>query len=321
MTHEWKELVLKYLFQEQEDKAKNVIEAKESHNDNEVEIIKETKNEDAVPAAEGNIPKQVSFTPSTTNIKTTSSTVAPVPTTPSNTPSQMPTQVTMSPPILPPATPPTAITPFKQKQVQDLTLEQFVTVVATTAQTAIETAKEAATTKEQKTEKVSENLGMCKTTYARLLLWCGLSPGEDDEIPALWKLLSDKEMKTPMKKSIINQWIASHEYFEDTKVIMYAPLTKMIVDMDFEEDTTRASRKSAAKGLTPFAVPTLSDSEVDAIEDFAEAMEVATQTTVKDIEKSGIMAEGPKSFSGLKIILRRFANLLNALFGIHCPLF
>lgn len=129
-------------------------------------------------------------------------------------------------------------------------------------------------------------------------------------------------MSKPMKKSLVKQWITHHEYFLEVKVITYAMLIKMILDMDYkEEDTTRSSRKSAAKGLTPFAVPTLSDHEVNVMEDHVEALEAATQTTVKDLEKLGIQAEGPKSFQTLHTILKRFANLLYALFGISCPLF
>ena len=336
VTQEWKKIVLEYLFKEMEEATDNDQVSKAATG-------KKISSEVVSPPSQG-IPKQVTFAPS-------KDTPMPQPTTPNPTPTVPPAEPTLPPmstnvpptaplnqakppasapslspsptPSIAPKGNPTA-TPsqgsiMSTQNVKDLTLEEFVTVVATTTQTAMNAAKESA--KVEKATKPIENLGMCKTMYERLLLMCGLSPGEDDQIPDMWRQISDKEMKTPMKKSLIKQWVSTHEYYSDAKVIMYAPLVQMIVNMDFEEDTTRSSKKSAAKGLTPFAVPTMTDREVDVIEDHAEAITAATQTTVKDMEKSTIEAESPKSFTALKIILRRFANLLQALFGLTCPLF
>ena len=305
VTHEWKRLVLSFLFGNKE---------KEPADDQSVMVI---NNSTPSPTLQ-NQEEQPKITDPILKRK------ARVPFPPRVPP---PTTTDPSPPSTPEEQPPLQGTPLPfnkskltiaNQQLKDLSLEQFVTVVATAAQTAVHAAKE---TKQGKSEKESPMLGMCKAQYDRLVRMCGLAPGEEDGIPDIWKQLSDKDMQKPMKKSLVKQWISKHEYFPEVKVISYASLVKMIIDMDFEEDTTRSSRKSAAKGLTLFAVPTLSDREVDTMEDHSEALEAATQTTVKDLEKLGIQAEGPKSFQTLRTILKRFANLLYALFGINCPLF
>ena len=206
------------------------------------------------------------------------------------------------------------------QQLQHMTLEQLVAVVSATTRTTIKETK-TELKDEEDDEGPPEQLGMCKASFERLMTMCGLSSGEESEIPELWKLISGKKMKAPMKKSIIRRWIEEHEVYPDAKVIIYSPLVTMIQTRDFEEETSRSSRKSAAKGLTPFAVPSLSDKQVDTINDHAEAIESATQTTVKDMATKAIKAEGPKSFWQLTKLLRRYNNLIYALFGAGCPLY
>ena len=76
--------------------------------------------------------------------------------------------------------------------MQDLPLEQFVTIVATTAQTAVNAAKENTTSKE-KSEKQSATLGMCKAQYDRLVRMCGLAPDKEDGIPDIWRQIRIKK--------------------------------------------------------------------------------------------------------------------------------
>ena len=94
----------------------------------------------------------------------------------------------------------------------------------------------------------------------------------------------------------------------------------MIIKRDFEEDTSHSSLKLAAKGLTPYAVPPLTDLEIDKINKNAEALERASTATVKDHTNNAMKAKSPTSFAQLLQLLKRFANLLIALFGSSCPL-
>ena len=94
----------------------------------------------------------------------------------------------------------------------------------------------------------------------------------------------------------------------------------MIIKRDFEEETTTSCLKSAVKGLTPFAVPELTDDEANRINELALALETATSTTIKDVSAATIKLDVPASSEQLTKRLKRFVNLLFVLFGGSCPL-
>ena len=95
----------------------------------------------------------------------------------------------------------------------------------------------------------------------------------------------------------------------------------MVVNRAWEGETTMSSLTSAAKGLTPFAVPCLSEADVTSQNDMAEALDAASSTTVKDHSSLKLVASAPKSFDGLVKRIKRFGNLLYAVFGECSSLF
>ena len=133
--------------------------------------------------------------------------------------------------------------------------------------------------------------------------------------------LAEKNLQGGDKKLIVRRHIQERIYYTDGKFVPLAALVQAIVRREFEEETSKSSRASAAKGLTPFAIPLLSDDETDRINEQAQALESATSTTVSDIAATKILAEAPKSYTHLLKLLKRFGNLLFALFGKLCPLF
>ena len=176
-----------------------------------------------------------------------------------------------------------------------------------------------ATTTETEANKAT--CGLPVFGFNRLLLLCGLVPGEEDQLPKIWPKLALQGMTKSDKKSVIKLLLEEEVWYKDAKVQSYTQLVTMIMKRDFEEDTSMSSRKSAAKGLTIFAVPTMSDVEFDRLNEMAAAIEEATQTTVKDITSASFEAQSPKSYFQLVKLIKRFANLLFALFGAACPLF
>ena len=170
-------------------------------------------------------------------------------------------------------------------------------------------------------DKVAETFGMCRSEFEKLLCMCGLAPGEEDELPTIWQQLAEDNLSKAGKKSIIKAQLRNVVHFEEEKITPFATLIKMIANRDFEEDTSVSSLRSAAKGLTPYAVPPLTDLEIDTINDKAEALELATTTTVKDHTSSTLEAKSPTTFSKLVQLLKRFCNILVALFGRGCPLY
>lgn len=152
-------------------------------------------------------------TPTPTPIPPTIQLRAPAP------PSHMPP--TMQASSTAPTTSPTEII---NQQIQHLTVKDLISVVAQTMRLTLKHSKEV-----EEEEGPPELLGMCQMSFDRLMTMCGLTSGEEGNIPQLWAKLSSKKMKTPMKKSIIRQWIKDNECFLDSKVILYAPLVTMIL--------------------------------------------------------------------------------------------
>ena len=166
----------------------------------------------------------------------------------------------------------------------------------------------------------NNELNMPQFSYDRLLSQCGIAPGEEDGIPHFHRLLAIPGLSKAERKSIIKKTFTEQVWYREAKVRPYSTLVTMVDKRDFEEDTLGSTRRSAAKGLTIFAVPTMSDLEYNKINDTADALEKATTTTVKDISSSSFQAESLKTFAQLLTLIKRFVNLLYAIFGKFCPL-
>ena len=123
------------------------------------------------------------------------------------------------------------------------------------------------------------------------------------------------------KKLVIKQELKHNVVHHNAKIIPFTTLTQMIVKRDFEEDTSRSSLKSAAHRLIPFAVPELSNSNIDRINKQAKAIKTAATTTVKDVMSAGFEFKGPQSFNQLTKVIKQYGNLLHVIFGRGCPLF
>jgi hypothetical protein len=167
----------------------------------------------------------------------------------------------------------------------------------------------------------SSTLGLSKTAYDKLLSMCGITAGQEDEIPPLWVQLNEKNLTKVDKQAIASKALLTTVQWRDAKVKPLAPILKMIVDRSFEGETSLASLYAAAKGLTPFAVPCLTEAEAYSLNELAEAMASASATTIKDITGAKMKATVPTTFEKTLKRIKRFGNLLLAVFGEGCPLF
>ena len=163
-------------------------------------------------------------------------------------------------------------------------------------------------------------LGLAKSAHTRLMGQCGLIPGEDSEVLSLWFALCERDLELPDKENIVRTNMSTNAKYRDAKVKCYSGLINMVIKRKFEEETASSCLKSAVKGLTPFAVPPLTDEEVNRINEQAEAVELATSTTVRDVTSNKISIYIPASLDELTKLLKRFANLLVVCFGVECPL-
>ena len=172
-----------------------------------------------------------------------------------------------------------------------------------------------------KTESTEKTLGMGTFAFNLLLTLCGLAPSTADEINNLWNQLAEKNLSKSDKLTFVRRAIENTCKWSEAKVLPLNTILTMVVNRAWEGETTLSSLTSAAKGLTPFAVPCLSESEVTSQNDMAEALDAASSTTVRDHSTLKLIASAPTSFDGLVKRIKRFGNLLFSLFGETSPLF
>ena len=196
--------------------------------------------------------------------------------------------------------------------------EAFLTAFQAMTTAATPTTKESTKDTNSDTEKT---LGLGTFAYNLLLDLCGLDNSTADEITPLWKQLSEKNLNKSDKLTFVRRAIENRVKWSDAKVLPLNSLLTMIVQRSWEGETTLSSLTSAAKGLTPFGVPCLSESEVTAQNDLADALDAASSTTVKDHSTLKLVASAPTTFDGLVKRIKRFGNLLFAVFDETSALF
>jgi hypothetical protein len=178
-----------------------------------------------------------------------------------------------------------------------------------------------ASTSGKKTGEDTTTFGLSDAAFEKLEIMCGVPTGCGDELPPLWKKLNQKNATKADKESAVRLCIQCNVAYKEAKVKPLHTLITMIAKRQFEGEVSLSTMSSATKGLTPFAVPCMTEAEVDTHNEMANAIEQATQTTVTDIKATKMKAIAPSTHAGLVLILKRFANLLFAPFGQDSPLF
>ena len=176
-------------------------------------------------------------------------------------------------------------------------------------------------------EKKEDNpLGVVNEELLDLLTMCGQPrTGTHTDLPQ-WFQLCAKKGKESFKLTIIKRQITNEFFYDDAKVPLTAPLVKMALKHNWsgkEGNFSRPSLANAAEGLSPFAVLELTEDEVANINAKYDALDTASSVTVTDIAaaKHSLKAYVPETSEGFITLLKRFANLLFALFTGDCPLF
>jgi hypothetical protein len=164
-------------------------------------------------------------------------------------------------------------------------------------------------------------LGLSESAFAKLLTMCGVAQGCPDEVPPLWTTLAEKGATKVDKESEVRKTLAKAIRWKEAKVKPLTTLISMIAKRQFEGDLTVSTLASATKGLTPFAVPCMTQSEVDNINEYEQALAQATATTMSDVKANKIKASAPGTHAGLLKVVRRFGNLVFAIFSEDSPLF
>lgn len=169
-------------------------------------------------------------------------------------------------------------------------------------------------------DDATETLGLPHSAFETLLVQCGLPESMKDDIPEVWHKLAEKKLQKSDKQRIIKQCFKRALKYRCSKVPMLASVITMVRERSFEGEEGVSSLSAAVKGLSPFAVPKLTERQIDEHNATAEHLATATSTTVKDVASNKITCSAPQTYDDLVKQLKRFCNLCYALFGDVSPM-
>ena len=202
-------------------------------------------------------------------------------------------------------------------------MTQFMNLLKATKEGAATNKNEHTT--QQDEDKEEDNpaikLNISDSAFARLLTMCGITQSCADELPEIWIQLAEKKATNSDKEATVRAALNNEVKWKEAKVHPLSSIVTMIIKRSFEGEHSMSTLASATKGLTPFAVPCMTNEAIDAYNTTVLAIRQATSTTVADIKATKQKATCPPTMDGLILVLKRFGNLLMVLFTEDCPLF
>jgi hypothetical protein len=161
---------------------------------------------------------------------------------------------------------------------------------------------------------------------ARMCNMCGLNEDCGDEaFPKWFRDIFAKNLDTKDKTIILGSAIESSYVFEDAEVPLYPTLLKMILSRDWtgQDVAKRPALATAAKGLSPFAMMEFSEDEVAFMQQEYDDLKHASSVSASDLKaaRTKLSAKVPDDAESFLIMIKRYANLLFALFSSQCPLY
>ena len=180
---------------------------------------------------------------------------------------------------------------------------------------------------EEKKEEDSITLGMSKQELSSTLVMCGKDPHEHHSfLPQWFHDCAEKGMTESYRLRIIRKHIMHNFRYDDAEIPITATLLKNINKRNWlgkDGNIKRPSLLNASEGLSPFIVLDLDEDEVARINDTEDALTRASTVTMQDIAnlKKKLTPKIPATADEFMLLLKRFANLLFALFSAECPFF
>lgn len=161
---------------------------------------------------------------------------------------------------------------------------------------------------------------------ARMRHMCGLPDGcGDDMFPKWYRDIFAKNQDEKDKALVVAHAIGKSFIFEDAEVPLYPALLKMILKRDWtgQDVGKRAALAHAAKGLSPFAMVDLTEDDVAYMQQEDDDLKYATTVSASELKaaRKNLAAKVPEDAEGLMQMIKRFANMLYALFSSQCPMY
>jgi hypothetical protein len=170
------------------------------------------------------------------------------------------------------------------------------------------------------------NMGMSDNELEDVLAMCGKPRDADPILLPYWLQECAKKGSETYKLTVIMKHVMQNTYYDDAEVPITRPLLKMILKRQWtgkDGNITRPSMATACEGLSPFAVLDLDEDAVARINDADDALTRASLMTFQDLKvlKNANKAQVPSSPDEFMLTLKRYANLLFAIFSDDCPYF
>ena len=164
--------------------------------------------------------------------------------------------------------------------------------------------------------ELCDTLGMCGETNS----------GNASLLPLWMQDCALKGTSDAYKLTIICKWLMTTYHYNDADVPLTAPLLKIIQKRSWvgkDGNVTCPSLAHAMDGLSPFLMLDLSEDEVATINNEANLLKTTFLISIKDLQnfQKKLKIKVPESAKEFMLVLKRFANLLYALFTDQCPLF
>jgi hypothetical protein len=180
---------------------------------------------------------------------------------------------------------------------------------------------------EEKKEDEQVILGMSHQELAATLVMCGHPPNAHHSVLPQWfQDCAEKGMTEAYRLMIIRKHIMANFKYDEAEVPITLTMLKNFNKRNWlgkDGNIKRPSLLNASEGLSPFIVLDLDEDEVARINDTEDALTRASTVTMQDITnlKKKLTPKIPTSADDFMRLLKRFANLLFALFSDTCPFF
>lgn len=179
---------------------------------------------------------------------------------------------------------------------------------------------------EEKKDEGDHTSGMSEHEFGDLMLMCGNPADGDALLLPEWVTECAKKGSESYRLTTIMKHIMKNTFYDDAEVPITRPLLKMILKRNWtgkDGNISRPSMANSSEGLSIFSMIDMDEDEVARINAADDAITKASLLTFADLQqlKNARKTKVPESADEFMLTLKRFANLLFALFSVDCPLF
>ena len=210
-----------------------------------------------------------------------------------------------------------------QQAVDVKTLTELAIQTATSAAVAaVQQASPAKQAANGQTEPTPTNeFNMSQGELEEHLRLCGLQAGQEDRLPPYLKEIRSKRAQKGFKQVTLRKQIAGASDYPMQEVPICQALLDNIIAGKYVSSDSYLTMSNCTGGLSVFGLCVEEDEVLNNNNFEAELLEKATNTTLADWKKvSKQNRVQPKDGRDLVDALKRFCNLIQALFTATCPL-